>query len=94
MKSRKQNTTTCGKVSCCTQDAKPKEDFILVIDADMIMRQPFDPVALQAGPGWAISAFFTYMKGVSNELAVRHVPQVAPLDVLKLSSCYSMHVKA
>ena len=25
---------------------------------------------------WAISAFFTYMKGVSNELALRHVPQV------------------
>ena len=44
----------------------------------MIMRQPFDPVALGAGPGWAISAFFTYMKGVSNELAMRHVPHVVP----------------
>ena len=63
------------------QDVKPQEDFILVIDADMIMRQPFDPVALGAGPGWAISAFFTYMKGVNNELAQRHVPQV--------SICYS-----
>ena len=60
------------------QDVQPTEDFILVIDADMIMRQPFDPVALGAGPGWAISAFFTYMKGVSNELAMRHVPQVIP----------------
>lgn len=60
------------------QDVHPTEDFILVIDADMIMRQPFDPVALGAGPGWAISAFFTYMKGVSNELAMRHVPQVVP----------------
>lgn len=60
------------------QDVHPTEDFILVIDADMIMRQPFDPVALGAGPGWAISAFFTYMKGVSNELAMRHVPQVIP----------------
>ena len=60
------------------QDVQPTEDFILVIDADMIMRQPFDPVALGAGPGWAISAFFTYMKGVSNELAMRHVPQVVP----------------
>lgn len=44
----------------------------------MIMREPFDPVALGAGPGWAISAFFTYMKGVSNELAIRHVPHVVP----------------
>lgn len=59
---------------------QPTEDFILVIDADMIMRQPFNPVALGAGPGWAISAFFTYMKGVSNELALRHVPQVKPRE--------------
>ena len=59
---------------------QPTEDFILVIDADMIMRQPFNPVALGAGPGWAISAFFTYMKGVSNELALRHVPQVTPRE--------------
>ena len=65
---------------CCMQDVQPTEDFILVIDADMIMRQPFNPVALGAGPGWAISAFFTYMKGVSNELALRHVPQVKPRE--------------
>ena len=70
----------CIDVCTChmLQDVQPTEDFILVIDADMIMRQPFDPVALGAGPGWAISAFFTYMKGVSNELAMRHVPHVLP----------------
>lgn len=67
-----------GAVMYWLRDVHPTEDFILVIDADMIMRQPFDPVALGAGPGWAISAFFTYMKGVSNELAMRHVPQVIP----------------
>ncbi|KAL3136783.1 hypothetical protein ABBQ38_005497 [Trebouxia sp. C0009 RCD-2024] len=67
-----------GAVMYWLRDVQPTEDFILVIDADMIMRQPFDPVALGAGPGWAISAFFTYMKGVSNELAMRHVPQVVP----------------
>ena len=60
----------------CAQEVKPTEDFILVIDADMIMRQPFDPIGMGAGPGWAISAFFGYMKGVSNELAMRHVPYV------------------
>ena len=71
---------------CGLQDVNPQEDFILVIDADMIMRQPFDPVALGAGPGWAISAYFTYMKGVNNELAMRHVPQV------KLQSTASHHL--
>ena len=30
-----------------------------------------------------ISAFFTYMKGVSIELELRHVPQVAAFQVLK-----------
>lgn len=69
-----------GAVMYWLRDVQPTEDFILVIDADMIMRQPFNPVALGAGPGWAISAFFTYMKGVSNELALRHVPQVTPRE--------------
>lgn len=60
------------------QETDPEEEFILVIDADMIMRTPFNPVTLGAKPGTAISAFFGYMKGVSNELALKHVPQVVP----------------
>ncbi len=28
--------------------------------------------------GWAVSAFFGYLKGVANELALKHVPHVAP----------------
>ena len=30
------------------------------------------------GPGWGLSAYFSYLKGVSNELAMKHVPWVAP----------------
>ena len=26
--------------------------------------------------GWAVSAYFSYMKGVNNALALKHVPQV------------------
>ncbi|KAK9864376.1 hypothetical protein WJX84_004323, partial [Apatococcus fuscideae] len=55
-----------------------KEDYILVIDADMVMRQPFVPEEVGVGPGWALSAYFSYLKGVSNELALKHVPWVAP----------------
>lgn len=73
----RQENAKPSELACTLQDVNPQEDFILVIDADMIMRQPFDPVALGAGPGWAISAFFTYMKGVNNELAMHHVPQVS-----------------
>jgi hypothetical protein len=28
--------------------------------------------------GWAVSAFFGYLKGVSNELALKHVPHIVP----------------
>ena len=31
-----------------------------------------------AKPGRAVSAFFGYMKGVKNELAMKHVPEVVP----------------
>ena len=27
--------------------------------------------------GWAVSAYFSYMKGVNNALALKHVPQVS-----------------
>jgi hypothetical protein len=31
--------------------AKPEEDYIIILDADMIMRQPLDPVAMGVKPG-------------------------------------------
>ena len=60
------------------QDVEPEEEYILVIDADMIMRAPFLPEELGVSPGWAVSAYFGYLKGVINELALKHVPHVAP----------------
>ncbi len=55
-----------------------KEDYVLIIDADMIMRAPFIPEVDGAKPGRAVSAFFSYMKGVSNRLALKHIPEVTP----------------
>lgn len=55
-----------------------KEDYVLIIDADMIMRSPFIPEIDGAAPGRAVSAFFGYMKGVKNNLALKHVPEVTP----------------
>lgn len=55
-----------------------KEDYVLIIDADMIMRRAFVPEELGASKGWAISAHFGYMKGVANELAGTHIPEVRP----------------
>jgi len=55
-----------------------KEDYVLIIDADMIMMAPFVPDKAGAKPGQAVSAFFGYMKGVNNRLALKHVPEVDP----------------
>ena len=60
------------------QDVNPPEEYILVIDADMIMRAPFIPSQMAVSRGWAVSAYFGYLKGVDNALALKHVPHVAP----------------
>ena len=44
----------------------------------MIMRAPFLPIESGARPGRAVAAFFGYMKGVNNNLAMKHVPEIAP----------------
>jgi len=54
-----------------------KEDYVLIIDADMIMRRPILP---DPSSPLATSAFFGYMIGVNNELALKHVPEVTPRE--------------
>ena len=54
------------------------EEYVLVIDADMVMRTSFTAEDVGAKPGLAVSAFFGYMKGVSNELALKYIPDVPP----------------
>lgn len=55
-----------------------EEEFVLILDADMIIRKPFIPEELGVRKGLAISAFYGYLKGVNNELALKHVPEVLP----------------
>ena len=40
------------------QDVEPEEDYILVIDADMIFRSPFIPEKMGVSPG----AFYAFPK--------------------------------
>lgn len=56
------------------------EEFILIIDADMIMRRKIIPEEHGAAKGVAISAFFGYMIGVANELADKHIPDIHPRE--------------
>ena len=55
-----------------------EEDFVLVLDSDMLLRRPFDPRAFNVSRGWASGARYDYLIGVDNDLARRHIPEVAP----------------
>ena len=71
----------------------PEEEWLIILDADIVMREPLvckgassDPTESRWPPalelncerGRPFSSFFGYLKGVSNELAVKHLPDVAP----------------
>jgi hypothetical protein len=58
--------------------APPEEEFILVLDSDMILRRPFIPAEyMQLERGWATGARYDYLIGVDNDLAERHVSSIA-----------------
>ncbi|WIA09314.1 hypothetical protein OEZ85_008721 [Tetradesmus obliquus] len=54
----------------------PKEDWIVVLDSDMVLRRPFLPADFNLSRGWAVGAKYDYMIGVNNELADRHIPEI------------------
>eukprot|EP00198_Chlamydomonas_reinhardtii_P007590 XP_001696927.1 predicted protein [Chlamydomonas reinhardtii] len=56
----------------------PKHDYVLVLDSDMVLRRPFFVENMGPRKGLAVGARYTYMIGVANELAVRHIPHVPP----------------
>jgi hypothetical protein len=59
----------------------PKEEFVLVLDSDMILRHPFLPGRFpMVRPGWAVSGKYDYMAGVKNELAETFVPDIEPRE--------------
>lgn len=60
------------------QHVTPAEDWVVVLDSDMLLRRPFLPSDFNLTRGWAISARYDYMVGVNNELADRHIPEIAP----------------
>jgi len=56
----------------------PKEEYMVVLDSDMLLRKPFEPDQLNVTRGWALAAHYDYLKGVDNDLAMRHVPYLTP----------------
>lgn len=60
------------------KNVDPPEDYVLVLDSDMVLRKPFLVEVMGPKPHLAIGARYTYMIGVANELATRHIPEVEP----------------
>lgn len=58
------------------QHVTPAEDWVVVLDSDMLLRRPFLPSDFNLTRGWAVSARYDYMIGVNNELADRHIPEI------------------
>lgn len=51
---------------------------MLIIDSDTLIRTPFTPEELPLERGWAYGADHNFLHGVTNGMALRHVPEIAP----------------
>jgi hypothetical protein len=60
-----------------SREANFTEEFILFIDADMVLSRPIDPVALGAKKGTVVSEYVPYMIGTQNEMAANFLPPEA-----------------
>jgi hypothetical protein len=67
-----------GAVVDYFEHTTPKEEWIVILDSDMLLKTPFIPEDLPLERGWAYAAHYDYLVGVNNDLALRHVPEVAP----------------
>lgn len=67
----------CG-VMHWLENVRPQEEWVLVIDSDIIFRQSFLPEELMIENGWALAAYYNYMQGGSNPMAMTHIPTVEP----------------
>lgn len=56
----------------------PKQEWVVVLDPDMLLHKAFQPKDLPLERGWAYAAHYDYLIGTNNALAARHIPEVAP----------------
>jgi hypothetical protein len=67
-----------GAVVDYFQHFTPREEWVVVLDADMLLMKAFRPEELPLERGWAYAAHYDYLVGTDNGLALRHVPEVPP----------------
>ncbi|KIZ01491.1 hypothetical protein MNEG_6466 [Monoraphidium neglectum] len=68
-----------GAIKDWLKHFSPEEEWILILEADMILRQPITPEDFNlTSPGHAVGARYEHLAGVSNQLAAQHIPEVVP----------------
>jgi hypothetical protein len=67
-----------GTVLHWVTHAKPTEQYVLILDSDMILLRPISPADLGLRPGRGHAAYYGYLKGVNNPLAEKHIPEISP----------------
>jgi hypothetical protein len=58
--------------------ADVREEYVVVVDVDTILRAPLLPHEYGVRPGLVVAAYFDYLHGTHNALAGRHLPGVEP----------------
>eukprot|EP00900_Chrysochromulina_parva_P004229 jgi/Chrpa1/13807/Chrysochromulina_OHIO_Genome00021896-RA len=70
-------------------EERDADEFILMMDADMVFRDPIDPIALGAARGVVISAEYTYLVGTGTGFAERFIAKEL---VPKLAQVGGFHI--
>lgn len=58
------------------QHVTPEEEWLVVLDSDMIVRKPWQVKDFNLSLGWAVGSNYGYLQGVINDLAERHIPEI------------------
>lgn len=66
-------------------------DWVVILDADMILRGPIIPWELGAEKGWPVSAYYGYLVGCDNILAKLHTKHPELCD--KVGGLLAMHIE-
>lgn len=66
-----------------------EDEYILMMDSDMLLRGPIDPIKLGCRRGVVVSAEYAYLIGTKNGLAERFLP---PTHVSRLAQVGGFHI--
>lgn len=66
-----------------------EDEFVLMMDSDMLLRGPIDPIQLGCRRGVVVSAEYAYLIGTKNGLAERFLP---PSHISRLAQVGGFHI--